>query len=309
MAELQEKASSYFGYDVINYAKTLPEYLQDTEWQLFYAGKIDDEDENEKNHIYLISKGYINSADLPTVIKNGEKVTRQVKIDGETVTQEVRPFTPNSSEGYFAMYAGDTNLFPYYPNGSGEITDTRLRKLNKQYYEWLASNNKTSKKNNMKAVAYMLDTTTWKDFTGANAEYSIGAPSIELFLKSFNKYRNQGQLFQTKADNIEGYSISIDNGQTYNQMCSYLNSEDPLPQNNPYNINKNYWLASPALRARGDYVEKIYGDGTIGVGGHARSAFGDWAYCAFRPIVCLNAGVSLEKIKDKNGIEVFKIVE
>lgn len=110
---------------------------------MFYAGKIDDEDENERNHIYLISKGYINSADLPTVIKNGEKVTRQVKIDGETVTQEVRPFTPNSSEGYFAMYAGDTNLFPYYPNGSGEITDTRLRKLNKQYYEWLASNKRS----------------------------------------------------------------------------------------------------------------------------------------------------------------------
>ena len=43
MAELQKNASKYFGYDVINYAETLPENLQDTKWQLFYAGAIEGE--------------------------------------------------------------------------------------------------------------------------------------------------------------------------------------------------------------------------------------------------------------------------
>ena len=56
ISELNENASTYFGWDVINYAETLPENLQDTEWQLFYAGD---------KKIYIISKGYIKNTLLP----------------------------------------------------------------------------------------------------------------------------------------------------------------------------------------------------------------------------------------------------
>ena len=82
IAELREKASTYFGYDVINYAETLPNELQDTKWQLFYAGPLEGEN---NGRIYLISKEYVKNTQLPSVVKNGVKVTPEAKpIDGTT---------------------------------------------------------------------------------------------------------------------------------------------------------------------------------------------------------------------------------
>ena len=76
ISELNENASMYFGWDVINYAETLPEELQDTKWQLFYAGALNGETEER---IYLISKEYIKNTQIPSVVKNGITVTPESK--------------------------------------------------------------------------------------------------------------------------------------------------------------------------------------------------------------------------------------
>ena len=83
-SELYENGSTYFGYDVINYAETLASNLQDTKWQLFYAGPLDidtstatilslTEAERTEERIWLISKEYVKNTVLPA--KNGDSPT------------------------------------------------------------------------------------------------------------------------------------------------------------------------------------------------------------------------------------------
>ncbi len=50
-----------------------------------------------------------------------------------------------------------TDVIEDYSN-SNAITDERLRKLNKNYYDFLEYNSLITSGNNIRAVAYMMDT-------------------------------------------------------------------------------------------------------------------------------------------------------
>ena len=63
---------------------------------------------------------------------------------------------------------GFTSILNDY-TGSDSISDSKLQNLNSAYYNYLKLNNISSKNNNIKAVAYMLDTDAWKVFKGDNA--------------------------------------------------------------------------------------------------------------------------------------------
>ena len=65
--------------------------------------------------------------------------------------------------------------------------DVNLQKLNSKYFKYLSDNSTTSTNDNMKAVAYMLDTKAWEAFKGEKAEYAIGGPTSEIFIKSYNQ--------------------------------------------------------------------------------------------------------------------------
>ena len=70
--------------------------------------------------------------------------------------------------------------------GSSRITDSRLKALNSDYFN---TKNYSSTNGNMKAVAYMMDTTAWnsKFLDNDKADYVIGGPTIELLFKSYNE--------------------------------------------------------------------------------------------------------------------------
>ena len=112
ISELSENASTYFGWDVINYAETLPEELRDTEWQLFYAGELDGETEER---IYLISKRYVKNTQLPTVVKNG------VEIEGA----KPRAVKDSEYKAYFGF--NELGIIPHY-SGSSDI-EVNMQKL------------------------------------------------------------------------------------------------------------------------------------------------------------------------------------
>ena len=61
-------------------------------------------------------------------------------------------------------------------SGSASITDERIKALNNDYF----TKGYSSSNNNMKSVAYMLDTNAWSGFEVDKAEYAIGGA----------KYRN-----------------------------------------------------------------------------------------------------------------------
>ena len=83
-------------------------------------------------------------------------------------------------------------------SGSSSITDPDLKALNSQYTA-------SSTNINMKVVAYMMDTNAWSVYAGEKAEYAIGGPSLELFVKSYNEHYGTG--YTTSANSI-GYMIN-----------------------------------------------------------------------------------------------------
>ena len=113
MEELKTQASKYFGYDVINYAETLPSNLRDTKWQLFYAGALDGETEER---IYLISKEYVKNTVLPA--KDG---AIPIAIDGSDYKVK---FGNSEGDGIMPKYTGSANIA------------TSMKKYNKKLFKY-----------------------------------------------------------------------------------------------------------------------------------------------------------------------------
>ena len=94
-------------------------------------------------------------------------------------------------------------------SGSEDIAEN-VKKYNKDYFK-----DYTSTYSNMKAVAYMLDTTTWRPFANSSeqyAEWAIGGPSVELLFLAYNKYKGLigNTAYVADARSIYGYKISKD---------------------------------------------------------------------------------------------------
>ena len=70
----------------------------------------------------------------------------------------------------------------------------------------------------------MLDTETWEDFAGTNADYAIGGPTAELFTK------NSGGSFAEGIDIIDNDTNQSDNPYSISNRTDYSGS---------------YWIASP----------------------------------------------------------------
>ena len=276
-SDLYASANTYFGWDVINYAETLPAELQDTEWQLFYAGALEGQSEER---IYLISKLYVKNTVLPS--KNGAK---PIATNGSSYTAR---FGSGVSDG----------IMPQYTSGSNLITQTQLQALNSDYFK-----DYTSTGNNMRVVAYMMDTTTWSPFaTSSNgyAEYAIGGPTIELLFKAYNKYK--GTAYESDAISSTGYQVRKTSSDIFENSIS-----DALETTNtPYVIQNSlqascYWLASPSYLNTNNLLVAWY-NGKVD-----RYAYYD-GNAGFRPIVLLNSNFQLEKTKDSNENNVFRIV-
>ena len=280
ISELNENASTYFGYDVINYAQTLPLNLQDTEWQLFYAGALDGETEER---IYLISKGFAKNTVLPA--KDGA--------------------TPIATDGvdYNAKFgSGSSGIMPKY-TGSVDVA-TNMQKYNKDYFKDYTSTN-----NNMKPVAYMLDTAVWSSFANSSegyAEWAIGGTTVELLFTAYNKYK--GTSFEADAVSALGYQVRKTSSDSFENKISSAIAADTSTVDNPYSIynqssqSSYFWLASPSNAGTGR-VMRVGSNGEVSADGYSNPGNG------FRPLVLLDKNYTLEKTKDKNGNDAFKIVE
>ncbi len=142
----------------------------------------------------------------------------------------------------------------------------------------------------MKAVAYMLDTNVWSVFKGDKAEYAIGGPTIELLVKSYNqKYGTNNH--QVSANNGLGYQWSVDGGTSWtNDGCiDILGGNDGLYNSISTDLADGYWIASPAGN-NSNYL--VWSARQVHYISYHIPCVG------FRPVVCLNSNVQLEKNSD-----------
>ncbi len=258
--EILSHPKSYYGAYVDNYTESSGSGVK---WKIFYS---------EGKNIYLIADDYIPYDSIPNSTKDGVSTSNK----------------PNRGETTYTSTAYFDNILDDYI-GSASITESKIRNLNSKYFEYLTTNGKTSENNNMKAVAYMLDIKAWEKFKGEKADYAIGGPTSEIFIKSYNQKYPDSQL-EYQVRDLEGYSYRNGSSDSWSySVNSAFETSDPLYVITDYKT-KAYvvWLASPSIIHDGD-LNGLFG-GTLSV-----SHWND-VYAGFRPVVCLKSNVNLTQV-------------
>ena len=204
--------TSYYGKSITNY-----EVNGVKDWKIFYS---------DGSNVYIIATDYVDVSKLPTTSAGN------------------KPENTNSS---YPKAAPFNNVINDY-SGSSNITDKRIKALNKSYFDYLEKNNTVSKNNNMKAVAYMVDTGIWSSFKTEKAEYVVGGPTVEMLMASYSKkYKVDRIDYRAQATSSTGYQISKDGGANWANSYSWMIGAGGgiyvLPiSNGAYGM----WLASPS---------------------------------------------------------------
>ena len=257
----QEEKQSIYGATVTGY--TLPSgTTTDVGWKIFYA---------DNSNIYLIADNYVERNNLPNSTTESGVVTANKPNDGSS---------DHARSAYFTNILGDYA-------GSSRITDSRLKALNNDYFN---TKNYSSTDDNMKAVAYMMDTKAWNSkFLDSNkADYCIGGPSVELLFKSYNeKYKT---AYESQASSATGYQIRKTSSDSWtNSYGSMLSTSDPLYEITSTSNAMGYWLASPDTY---DLVMNVYYTGYVNAYFYSNDCKG------FRPLVCLKSNIKLQKVSN-----------
>ena len=216
--------SKYYGATVSGYTCTNNAGVN--AWKIFYA---------DENNIYMIADDYIASTYVPKG-KGGSSLNQ-----GNT------------------DYKFGFGSVPLDYNGSSDITDSKIKALNNDYF----TKGYTSAEVNMKAVSYMLDTSVWSVFAGNKAEYAIGGSTIEIFLKSYNQKHKVD--YRAQAMDNGGYQVSKDGGENWaNVYSNLLDTSDGLYLISSEERAKGMWLGSPLKASAGaGYLMVVYGKGHL----------------------------------------------
>ena len=117
--------------------------------------------------------------------------------------------------------------------------------------KWRDSTNASSiDLNNEHCVAWLCDPTNWTSYKTAEADYAIGSPSVEMYMKAFNVWKDNNKdatNLVCKVERSYGYSVGA-NG-TYDNS-GYKTNKNTI-EAGPNNIfmpekNNYWWLASPS---------------------------------------------------------------
>ena len=148
-AVVAQNPTVYYGKEVVNYGVIYDDTEGSTnKWRIFYA---------DESNIYLIADDYIHKDYAP---KAG--------------SYEI---TVNSTNYELSM----NYVYQNYTAGT-DIDATIGNKWLSKYYP----SYKSSANTNIRAVAYMLDTSIWNSiYKNEYAEYAIGGPTIEMFCESY----------------------------------------------------------------------------------------------------------------------------
>jgi len=248
------------------YGKTITGYTcnKNYNWQILYS---------DGTNIYITTTDYIKVGDCPTGAKN----------------------TSVTANGTYKL--AFNNIINDY-DGSEDITDSRIKKLLIYLSSEYGINNKNE---NMKATAYLLDISRWTNFKGENAEYAIGAPTLDLFFASY-KDTHPNKYLELRIEQY-GYSTKWSDSATYNNDITGLSTNE---FNGLYVAN-----SSLANCQRFASTSANYGSGGMPDAGYQGTGIGanyynNAGYAGLRPVVCLSPDVQLEKI-NQNGTISYKI--
>ena len=138
----------------------------------------------------------------------------------------------------------------YTPTDGGVI----MRKMNPL---WAISNNASLiDLVNEHCVSWLCDPAIWNVNYKVEGivDYAIGSPSVEMYMKAFNIYKEDGMALINKIGNTYGYSVGANGSYTWNNSNESYTGRGAIEEgpNNIFmtsgdnNNNNCWWLASPS---------------------------------------------------------------
>ena len=261
---------TYYGKTVSGYTCTNSSAVSN--WKIFYVGN--DFSADGSYHIYLITDDYIPYESIPRT------------LGGRSLEQGSYGRDARATPSVLREYAGSAN-----------ITDGNIKLLNSDFFNKTTGEEKSYAR--MKWVAYMLDTKVWSVFKGSNADYAVGAPSIEMTMKSYSQKYGVDYRAQASSNmaGIFGYDISNNGGSSWGDEYKGMLSENDTLYVLPSSSGApGCWISSPATRYETE-VFSVWSDGDVlGMNCNGGTGYG----MGFRPLVCLSSNVELKQLEDGN---------
>ena len=234
------------GITADDYGKVVTNYNADGKtWKIFYS---------DSNNVYIITKENCAEQKILVNVDENSGYNGTSDFDG----------SENFKNKYPAIQAGWLNK-TYTPSASVAGTV-----------------NYTSSYNNMKCTEYLLDSSIWNEkYKTEKADWAIGAPTLELFVASYNKKFTDKKVILDKPSGT-GYE-------------NPLPEEKSWPENdNLYNKGYFYWLACPSNDGTGMW--RIFASYIVNAEYKAVDGI--------RPVVCLNSSITLIESADGNTFSI-----
>ena len=275
----------------------------------------------ETGTVGMATKTIIVEANEPEIVGPGDIASEPAKHYGGEVTNYLAP-SGDPHVKWRIFYADEENVYliasdyihknyapesaknTLYDNGNGyrlsfddvkddytgseNITDERITKWINYVKDYPSATGY-----GIQSVAFMLDEARWsaKYANPEYAEYAIGGPTLELWCASYkashpDKYVEcsyNGTGYQVKWSDSTGspsYSIS---GAEDDKDLYYIKSST--------NKASYMWLASPSAFSSNDLM-------SVGFTGGVNNYYYGISSTGFRPLVCLQSGIQLEKQND-----------
>ncbi len=205
-ATIQSDLATYLGKPLnygIEYDDKSANGYGEKKWEIFYA---------DEDHIYIITKGHLDQDGLKVTDKDG------VSYNGTS------DFTADNLQ----------NKYPAVAQGLFDKTYDPTSSVGSELKYTSTTNN------NMKATQYLLDSGNWSSYVNKYADWAIGGPTLELFVKSYNAYYPANTVeLETPTGN--GYANPLSDANSV-PRDTYLN-HFAIPDNiSP----EHYWLACPS---------------------------------------------------------------
>ena len=189
----------------------------------------------------------------------GKKVTNYKASDSDTNTYRIFYVDKDNDfkDGYNTIYLKADFSGSVHCSTSYDASQTLIKRMNPLWAtkgNTVAAKTTTISNQNEQAAAWLCDPSKWTAYCDTDkANYAIGGPSVEMYVKSYNQTHGDDALgCQYQTNNVPGYIYKVNNTMQNN---GWNTNSDTLDYSMKYksmycgqNENKTgfWWLASPS---------------------------------------------------------------
>ena len=189
----------------------------------------------------------------------GKKVTNYKASDSDTNTYRIFYVDKDNyfKDGYNTIYLKADYTGGVSCSTSYDASQTLIKRMNPLWAtkgNTVAAETTTISNQNEQAAAWLCDPSKWTAYCDTDkANYAIGGPSVEMYVKSYNQTHGDNALgCQYQTNNVPGYIYKVENTI---QNDGYNTNSDTLDYSMKYksmycgkNGNRKgfWWLASPS---------------------------------------------------------------